>query len=108
MIGFKGGKKKKGKVAEAGLNLIKACSEEPQDVVKISELLESFPKAVEFKDNEGRTALHWCCCKRANLELVEYLSNLYSDGLKEPAKNGMLPLHYACREQAPADVIQYL
>lgn len=103
-----GGKKKKEKVAEVGSDLLKACSEEPQDFVRILQLVESYPKAMEFKDEEGRTAFHWCCAKRAKLEIVQYLGNANPGSVKEAAANGMLPLHYACREQAPIDVIQYL
>jgi ankyrin repeat protein len=103
-----GTKKKKAKAAEVGLDLINACTEEPQDFVKILQLVESHPKALEFKDEEGRTALHWCCSRRAKLEIVQYLGNANAHLLKEPTQDGMLPLHYALREQAPADVIQYL
>jgi ankyrin repeat protein len=103
-----GGKKKKAKAAEVGLDLINACATEPQDFVKILQLVESYPKALEFKDEEGRTALHWCCSRRAKLEIVQFVGNANAHLLKEPTHDGMLPLHYACREQAPSDVIQYL
>ncbi|KAL3927220.1 MAG: hypothetical protein SGBAC_013169 [Bacillariaceae sp.] len=101
-------KKKDEKIAKFGGELIAACRETPQQFVNILQKVEQYPKAADYKDIEGRSALHWACNQYAKLEIVQYLSNAAKISLDEPANNGMYPLHYALREKAPVDVIEFI
>ncbi|CAJ1965912.1 unnamed protein product [Cylindrotheca closterium] len=105
-----GGKRKKEKVAQLCSDLITACKQQPQDFDKILRIVDSYPKATEYRDKDGLSALHWCCAKEAKLEIVQYLGNARKGkaGLSEASNTGMCPLHYALREEAPIDVIEYL
>ena len=105
-----GGKRKKEKVAQLCSDLIAACKQQPQDFDKILGIVDSYPKATEYRDRDGLSALHWCCAKQAKLEIVQYLGNSRKGkaGLNEASDTGMYPLHYALREEAPIDVIEYL
>ncbi|KAL3939740.1 MAG: hypothetical protein SGBAC_005584 [Bacillariaceae sp.] len=105
-----GGKRKKEKVAQLCSDLIATCKEPPQDFDKILRIVDSYPKATEYRDRDGLSALHWCCAKQAKLEIVQYLGNARKGkaGLNEASNTGMYPLHYALREQAPVNVIEYL
>ena len=84
-----GDKKKKEKIARFGNELIAACKEQPQQFVTILQRVEAYPKAVDYQDESGRTALHWCCNQFAKLEVVQYLANAAKTSLNEPANNGV-------------------
>mmetsp|Transcript_38112 Transcript_38112/g.92230 ORF Transcript_38112/g.92230 Transcript_38112/m.92230 type:complete len:1305 (+) Transcript_38112:58-3972(+) len=105
-----GGKRRKEKVAQLCSDLIAVCKQQPQDFDKILSIMDSYPKATEYRDRDGLSALHWCCAKQAKLEIVQYLGNARKGkaGLNEASNTGMYPLHYALREEAPIDVIEYL
>lgn len=91
-----------------GSQLFEVCKRSPADLSKIKSIVESFPERVsKFRDSDGRTALHVLCANRPPLQSVVFLAPDLNSCRQRTSK-GMLPLHYACREQASEDVVDFL
>ena len=108
MLGFRKNKTPDKKVEAIGTHLLETCRRSSPSLNRIASLVESCPEAVNFKDAEGRLALHLACSSQPSLEVVQFLVVHSSDSIKQVTGKGMMPLHYACRESASFPVIQYL
>jgi len=64
----------------------------PQNVVK--SLLDAYPEAATFADNQGLYPLHYACGNFASEEVVELVLNAFPEAIKLADPNGMLPLHH--------------
>lgn len=94
-----------------GPQLIEVCKRSPNELAKIRQLVKSCPDAVRYRDHEDRTALHVLCANRPPLPSVQFLLQAQGQGQQACSlrtNKGMLPLHYACREQASAEVVELL
>lgn len=92
-----------------GPQLIEVCKRSPNELAKIRQLVKSCPDAVRYRDHEDRTALHVLCANRPPLPSVQFLLQAQGQGQQACSlrtNKGMLPLHYACREQASAEVVE--
>jgi len=64
---------------------------------------------VRTRDQEGLLLLHHLCsCKSLLLVDVQLLVEVWPDALQVAVTGGMLPLHLACQNHFPWDVILYL
>lgn len=90
-----------------GAQLQELCKHEPDGLSKIQGIFTRCPNAAMYRDSDGRTALHVLCAHRPPLQSVAFLAANPMSCLQQTTK-GMLPLHYACRNNASEEVVEFL
>ena len=89
---------------------------------KLQEWILETPEALLFQDSQHRTALHIACAFQSPLSIIRFLihqelllleklnsrNKLQLPSIHSRTTKGLLPIHYACREQASLQVIQCL
>ena len=71
----------------------------PDGVSLCLEVLSKAPSAVRHQDREGRTPLHYACLSVDPYDIVDMLLREYPEGANVADINGMLPLHWAAKNE---------
>ncbi len=53
--------------------------------------------------------VHWACSTReSSIEVISLFVHAYPEGLKVLDEDGLLPIHYACQNDAPSEIMSLL
>jgi len=76
-------------------------------------LLNHYPDAAKHVNDEGKIALHWACgaylSNTAPLKVIQWLLEVYPEGVHCACDRDTLPIHYACSSNNPSlEVVKFL
>jgi ankyrin repeat protein len=98
---------KQGEDEDWFLPLHYAAARSSQEVVKL--LYESWPQAVQERNNMGCLPLHLAAVLNNSLEVVKLLYESWPQAVQERNNNGgFLPLHLAAASNASLEVVKFL
>jgi hypothetical protein len=86
-----------------------ACANESAPLAAIEALIQAYPESIKVEESAyRRLPLHIACRKTANINVVHFLLDKYSNACLEPDALGRLPIHYALSNGANDDVVTLL
>jgi ankyrin repeat protein len=80
-----------------------------EDWPRVLDLCETHPHCAKYAGPDGRTALHLACQHKCqDTAVFEALMQASPDSILKQEDKGMVPLHYACRFQAPLEIVRIM
>jgi hypothetical protein len=67
---------------------------------------EELLPALQIRDENGKTAVHFLCQHQPPMDIMDYLLNAYPSSFQAQDVCGWTALHYACAFSAPSSVLQ--